>query len=72
MVDELVTVKTFWNAIEAHLAKSALEMAGIQAFLENENVVLMDWGPGNPVVGVKLNVKNSDVQRAIEALKPQV
>ena len=40
MVDKLVTVRTFGNAIEAHLAKSALEEAGIQAFLENENARL--------------------------------
>ena len=40
MVDELVTVATFWNAIEAHLAMSSLEEAGIQAFLENENAML--------------------------------
>ena len=71
MPDKLVTVRTFRNAVEAHLALSALEVEGIQAFLENENVVLMDWGPGNPAVGVKLNVKSSDIQRASELLSCQ-
>ena len=66
MVDELVTVKTFWNVIEANLAKSALEEAGIQVFLENENARLNLA----VMVPMKLNVKKIDAQRAIEVLKP--
>ena len=66
MVDELVTVATFWNVIEANLAKSALEEAGIQAFLENENARLNLA----VMVSMKLNVNKIDAQRAIEALKP--
>jgi hypothetical protein len=68
MADELVTVATFSNASEAHLALSALESAGVQAFLENENVVLTMPYLTN-AAGVKLNVRRSDIQRANELLK---
>ena len=69
MVDEFVTVKTFWNVMEAYLARNALEEADIQVVLENEFTVLVNRQTGNPA-GVKLNVKPSDVQKAIETLKP--
>ena len=69
MVDEFVTVKTFWNVMEVYLARNALEEADIQVVLENEFTVLVNRQTGNPA-GVKLNVKPSDVQKAIETLKP--
>lgn len=67
-VNGLVTVGTFWNVGEAYLAMSALENTGVQGFLENEYTVLMEPQSANPV-GVKLNVRQSDAQRAIEVLK---
>ena len=70
MADELVTVETFWNVSKAGLAKSTLEEAGIQAFLENEYSVMMTPHLSNPS-GVKLLAKRSDAQKAAEALKPE-
>ena len=69
MVDGIVTVQTFWNVSEAHLAKSSLEEAGIQAFLENEYSVMMTPHLADPS-GVKLRVKQSDADRAAEVLNP--
>jgi len=37
MSDELVTVATFPEPIEANVARSALESAGIEVFLNGEN-----------------------------------
>ena len=65
MVDELVTIKTFWNAVEAKICEVCLKEAGIQAFLnENARLTLAVMG------SMKLNVKKIDAQRAIEVLKP--
>ena len=68
MSDELVAVETFWNVSEAHLAKSTLEEAGIEAYLENEYSVMITPHLANPS-GVKLLVKRSDAQKATEVLK---
>ncbi len=69
MADELVTIQTFWNAGEAHLAKSRLEDADIVAFLENEYSVMITPHMANPS-GIKLNVQRCDVQTALELLAP--
>jgi hypothetical protein len=70
MSDELVVVKTFWQASEAHLAKAKLEEAGIQAFLDNEFSVTMTPHLANPS-GVRLLVKRGDAQKATEFLEPE-
>ena len=69
MADELVTIETFWNVSKAGLAKSTLEEAGIQAFLENEYAVMMTPHLADPA-GVKLLVKQGDAKKATEVLKP--
>lgn len=70
MVDELVTIQTFGNVSEAHLANSRLKEASILAFLENEHAVMMTPHLANPL-GVKLKVKRCDVQAALECLTPR-
>ena len=69
MAEQLVTIETFWNVSEAHLAKSKLAEAGIQAFLENEFAVMMTPHMADPR-GVKLLVQECDMQQATEVLKP--
>ena len=68
MADELVTVRTFWDVAEAHLAKSVLEEAGVQAFLANEYSVMMTPHLANPS-GIELKVQRSQAEKAIEVLK---
>ncbi len=66
MDDSLVTVGTFLNHIEADLAKSALEAAGIESMILSD-----DCGGVRPHLwmgGVKLLVRDDDAQRAIEIL----
>jgi Putative prokaryotic signal transducing protein len=68
MDDSLVTVGTFLNHIEADLAKSALEAAGIESMILSD-----DCGGVRPHLwmgGVKLLVRDDDAQRAIEILNP--
>ncbi|MDP1562419.1 MAG: DUF2007 domain-containing protein [Pirellulaceae bacterium] len=68
MADELVTIQTFGNIVEAHFAKSRLEEADIDAFIENEYSVLMTPHLASPF-GVKLIVRQCDVQEALKLLR---
>ena len=66
MNDSLVTVGTFLNHIEADLAKSALEAAGIDAMILSD-----DCGGVRPHLwmgGIRLLVRDDDAQRALEIL----
>ena len=48
--------------------KSVLEDAGIQCFLEDENVVRMDWLGSNAMGGIKLVVRKKDAEAAEKLL----
>ena len=66
MNDSLVSVGTFLNHIEADLAKSALEAAGIDAMILSD-----DCGGVRPHLwmgGIRLLVRDEDAQRALEIL----
>ena len=69
MDDSLVTVATFLNHVEADLAKSALEAAGIESMIQSD-----DCGGVRPHLwmgGVQLLVRDEDAQRAIEILNAE-
>jgi DNA-directed RNA polymerase subunit M/transcription elongation factor TFIIS len=68
--DSLITVATFSQAVEAHIAKGRLEAEGIDCFIADENIVNMNWLYSNAVGGVKLRVREPDVKRALEIMKP--
>ncbi len=65
-LSHLVTVRTFLNRIEAELALSALEAAGIDAVLQRD-----DCGGVRPSLwlsGVDLLVRPEDFRRATDVL----
>jgi len=63
---DLVSIRTFDNLSEAMLAKGALESAGIECYLADDNMVRINW-PG--LVGfIKLRVKAEDADAANEIL----
>jgi hypothetical protein len=64
----LITVRSYWNLLEAELAKGALEAAGIQCFLFDDNMVRMDWFNANALGGVKLRVDRGNVDDANRVL----
>jgi hypothetical protein len=64
--DDLQTIATYINNIEAELAHSALEAAGIDAMIRAD-----DCGGTRPHMwmgGVQLIVREEDVERAREVL----
>ena len=68
MSDFLVTVASYWFLSDAVLAQNALDAAGIDSVLDDEN---MATNITNAVRGVKLRVRNIDAIRAGEVLESQ-
>jgi hypothetical protein len=68
MNDELVTIATFGNSIEAGIAKAALQVEGIHAAIAGED-------PGGALafmtssIGVKLLVRREDMKAALQVLE---
>jgi hypothetical protein len=63
---DLVTIRTFWNLLEAQLAKGLLDAAGIECFLFDDNMIRMDWFVASALGGMRLRV---DAQNADEATR---
>ncbi len=65
--DDLITVATFPNMLEASLAKSALEAAGIEALVPGEDAGRLSTGLlSGPYASVR--VRLSDYERARDVL----
>ena len=69
MTDRLVTLTSFLNSGEAHLARVALETAGIDCMLADENINVIYPLYGQAFGGIKLMVRESDVEAAAKALR---
>lgn len=64
-----VVAATFWNMIDAHIAKGRLQAEGIPAFLDNEHFVTADWFVNIVVGGVKVLVPPSYAGQAAAVIK---
>jgi hypothetical protein len=68
MTRELVTIKAFNFPQEAALAHSFLDAEGIYSFIMDELITQVYSLTTNVFGGVKLQVREEDVQRAVELL----
>jgi hypothetical protein len=66
---ELVVVSSHSLAHEAHLARSVLHAAGIEARVHDEYFVTADWRLSNAIGGVKVVVRAEDFTTARELLE---
>jgi hypothetical protein len=57
---DLLTIRQYRDLPDALLAKSALESAGIECFLGDDNLIRMDWLWSNLLGGIKLRVRQED------------
>jgi hypothetical protein len=57
---ELVTVAQYRDASEAIVVRALLESEGIPCFLQDENLVRMDWLWSNLIGGMRLKVLSTD------------
>jgi hypothetical protein len=73
MTNKLVTIRNFTYGSdpesEAELARIKLEANGIRCFLAGKNFVSMYWLLSAADRGVKLQVRESDVEKALEILE---
>ena len=68
MPEELVTIAKFLSLGEAKLAQGKLVSAEISAFVCDENMHAMNWHMGMALGGIRLQVPDSQVVRALEVL----
>lgn len=65
----MITVGTFSKPEEAHLLRMRLEAGGVAAFIQDENMVQMDWLYSNAIGGVRVQIAEEDVDAAKEILQ---
>jgi hypothetical protein len=68
MLEELVTISKFYTLGEAKLAQGKLVSSGISAFVCDENMHALNWHIGMALGGIRLQVPDSQVVRALEVL----
>ncbi len=68
MQDELKTVASFSTAVEAQLLSATLEAAGIEAVVCDEHTVTMNWLYSNLIGGVRVKVREADLEEARKIL----
>ncbi len=66
---DLVTVARFSNSFDLHVIKGKLEHEGIPCYTKDEQTVTIDPLLEVAVGGIKLQVADTDVERANEILK---
>lgn len=66
---DLVTLQRFQDLPAAHLARGLLESAGIHAWLQDDNLVRMDWFYANAIGGIRLQVDRADAEEARKILE---
>ena len=66
---DLVTIKAFDESMQAHLVKSKLESEGIECWLLDDHSVSVQPWASFALGGVKLQVREADLERANEILK---
>lgn len=64
MQDHLVTVATYSQPYEAHLAQQRLQEAGIPAFIANEHTISINWLYSNALGGVQVLVPEDRAEEA--------
>ena len=70
-MEDLVTVATYQFAIQAEMARVALEHEGISAFTSDSSLVGANWFLGNAIGYVKLQVPRSQAAAARAVMRSQ-
>ena len=65
-MSEVVTIATFRFVAEADLVRAAIEQAGIEVFMVDDNLVAMDWLLANAIGDIKLQVAPEDAESALQ------
>ena len=68
-METFITLKTFTYPSEAYILRGKLESEGIECFIKDELTIQSNPLYSNAIGGVKLQVKESDFNQAVEILK---
>jgi len=68
---KLFTIARYSQSVDAYLAKTRLDAAGIECFILDENLISMNWLYSNALGGVKLQVELSDAEEAKKILEEE-
>ena len=68
MTSSFITVKTFTNSTDFHLAKSYLESEQIECFVQNELINQVYPLASNAVGGIQLQVPSKQAEEAVQLL----
>ncbi len=69
---DVVSIRQYRDLHEALLARGALDSAGVESFLVDDNMIRMDWFYSNLVGGIKLCVKQQDADAALDLLEQSI
>jgi len=64
----VTTIATFTKPEDAHLLRMRLEASGVQAFVQDENLIQLDALYSNAIGGVRVQVADDDVSAVREFL----
>jgi hypothetical protein len=67
--DNYITVLTFTYPYEVAIVRGRLESDGIECFVQDELTIQIHPFYSNAIGGIKLQVKESDLEQAVEILK---
>ena len=67
-MDKFALAESYLHPYEAQIAKASLLESGINAIIENEHTIAMDWFYSQALGGVKVLVPVDDLARAKEIL----
>jgi hypothetical protein len=68
MSGKLITIATFNQLSDTQLYKTKIESEGTECFIVDERILCKDWLYPYVVGGIKIEVNETDVARAIEIL----
>lgn len=64
----MTDIATFSKPEEAHLLRMRLEAGGVAARIQDENMVQINWLYSDAIGGVRVQVSENDLPRALEIL----
>jgi len=60
----MITIASFSKPEEAHLLKLRLEAGGVPAYVQDENLIQMNWMYSNAIGGVRVQIAEEDAEHA--------
>jgi hypothetical protein len=65
----MIDIATFSKPEEAHLLRMRLEAGGVAARIQDENMVQVNWLYSDAIGGVRVQVSEDDLPRALDILR---